>query len=139
MKGIYVLLISVDQTIRVSIGALGQKSFQKGFYAYVGSAQNNLEKRIERHLRRKKHKFWHIDYLLSSRHARIVAVLYKETGKLGECRIASKLCHENAPVYGFGSSDCRCKTHLFHIRTKHYLNEFAAKTGLKTFDKGLQS
>jgi Uri superfamily endonuclease len=135
MKGIYVLLISVDKTICVSVGGLGQRNFQDGLYAYVGSAQNNLEKRIKRHLRKKKCKFWHIDYLLSNRHVKIVAVLFKETGRFDECRTARNLCGEGPPVYGFGSSDCSCKAHLFKIRARDYLNEFAANTGLKRFDK----
>ena len=64
MKGIYILLISIAGRISVSVGALGDKSFQKGLYVYVGSAQNNLEKRVKRHLRKVKRRFWHIDYLL---------------------------------------------------------------------------
>lgn len=57
MKGIYILLISITRDISVSVGALGNKDFHKGLYAYVGSAQNNLEKRVERHLRRSKESF----------------------------------------------------------------------------------
>ena len=50
MRGIYILIISVDMNIRASIGALGPVSIERGLYAYVGSAQNNLEKRVARHL-----------------------------------------------------------------------------------------
>jgi Uri superfamily endonuclease len=58
MKGIYVLIISVDKDTIVDAGVLGQLNFKKGLYAYVGSAQANLEKRIERHLRKEnKRKF----------------------------------------------------------------------------------
>ena len=56
MKGIYVLLVSIAKNISVRVGGLGDKSFQEGLYTYVGSAQNNLEKRVERHLRRVKSK-----------------------------------------------------------------------------------
>jgi Uri superfamily endonuclease len=62
-KGIYILVVSVSKDINVNVGALGSVNFEKDLYAYVGSAQNNLEKRIERHLRKTKQKFWHIDYL----------------------------------------------------------------------------
>jgi len=61
MKGIYVLFISVKRDIFVKVGALGKVKFSQGTYAYVGSAQNGIEKRVIRHLRKEKRKFWHID------------------------------------------------------------------------------
>jgi len=131
MKGIYVLLISVTKDIRISIGSLGYQDFPNGLYIYVGSAQNNLEKRVKRHLRKTKRKFWHIDYLLSNRHARVLGVFYRKAGKIEECRVAEKLCEVTTPIRGFGSSDCACKGHLFRIETHEYLNEFTSKVGLK--------
>ncbi|NOQ37998.1 DUF123 domain-containing protein, partial [archaeon] len=71
MKGVYVLIVKVDKDIQEKIGALGKIRFCRGTYAYVGSAQNGLEKRIARHLSKKKSLFWHIDYLLNSRHAKV--------------------------------------------------------------------
>jgi adenylylsulfate kinase len=135
MKGIYVLLISIAKNISVGIGALGGKDFQKGLYVYVGSAQNNLEKRVKRHLKKAKPKFWHIDYLLSSRHVRVVEVFQKEAGKLEECRVAKRFCELATPISGFGSSDCPCKSHLFRIDTRDYLNEFTTKIGLKPLNR----
>ena len=44
---------------KIRIGSLGKITFKKGFYAYVGSAMNNLEKRVQRHLRKKKN-FYHL-------------------------------------------------------------------------------
>lgn len=135
MKGIYVLLISTTKNISVSVGALGKKSFQKGLYAYVGSAQSNLGKRVERHLRKVKRKFWHIDYLLSNRPTEILKVFYKEAGRLEECRIAERLGEIATPISGFGSSDCTCKSHLFRIEANDYLNEFMREIGAKPFSK----
>ena len=66
VKGIYILLVRIKNDSNVMVGALGARKFRKGLYAYVGSAQNSLEKRIERHFRSKKKKHWHIDYLLAS-------------------------------------------------------------------------
>ena len=43
MNGIYVLIVNVERTIRLQIGASGMLTFQAGLYAYVGSAQTNLE------------------------------------------------------------------------------------------------
>lgn len=113
MKGIYVLLIEVEKNINIRIGNLRRINFRKGFYAYIGSAQNNLEKRIERHLKKEKKKFWHIDYLLSSSFAKVNIVFYKETDKEEECKIAKMLSKIAKQIKGFGSSDCNCESHLF--------------------------
>ena len=54
MKGTYLLLINLNYNIDVQIGKLGKIHFLKGWYVYVGSAMNNLEARINRHLRSNK-------------------------------------------------------------------------------------
>jgi len=90
-KGIYVLVILVSKKIRIDIGALGSVNFEKGLYAYVGSAQKGLERRVERHLRKSKRKFWHIDYLLDNGAVEVVKVFSNEEGKTGECKIARKI------------------------------------------------
>ena len=99
----------------LKIGALGKIQFSKGTYAYVGSAQNGIEKRVARHLKRKKRKFWHIDYLLAQKNAGIEKALYKKMPKQEECRIAQTLSKLGNPVRGFGCSDCSCSSHLFKI------------------------
>jgi adenylylsulfate kinase len=135
MKGIYVLLISIARNINVSVGALGEKSFQKGVYVYVGSAQNNLMKRVGRHLRRVKRKFWHIDYLLSNYHAEVIRVFYQESGRLEECRVAERLREKATPIKGFGSSDCKCEGHLFRVEAYDYLSRFMREIGMKSLSK----
>ena len=115
MKGVYVLVISVDEDIEVNVGALGSISFEKGLYAYVGSAQKSLEERVERHLGKAKRKFWHIDYLLENEFVNVVKVFYKEAEKSDECRVASELSERAVPVVNFGCSDCDCVSHLFKI------------------------
>ncbi len=115
MKGVYVLVIEVDKDIQEKIGSLGNIRFQKGTYAYVGSAQNNLEKRVARHLSEKKNLFWHIDYLLNNKSAKATKVFYREAGKSEECRIADRLKNSENPVPKFGCSDCNCGSHLFMI------------------------
>jgi len=115
VKGVYVLVISVGKGIRVEVGALGSVFFERGLYAYVGSAQNSLEKRIERHLGKAKKKFWHIDYLLDNEAVRVVKAFYKEAEKFEECRIAGELSERVVPVVDFGCSDCSCVSHLFML------------------------
>ena len=124
VKGVYVLVISVDEDIEVDVGALGSISFEKGLYAYVGSAQNGLEKRVERHLGRAKRKFWHIDYLFDHDAVRVVKVFYKEAGKAEECRIAGKLGEMGVAVKNFGCSDCGCVSHLFRVEDYGFLRDF---------------
>ncbi len=114
-KGVYVLVVSVGKDIRVNVGALGSIDFEKGLYAYVGSAQRNFEKRIKRHLRKAKRKFWHIDYLLDNTSAKVLKVFYKEAEKSEECTVARELTERAVPVVNFGCSDCDCVSHLFNI------------------------
>jgi Uri superfamily endonuclease len=123
MKGVYVLIVSVNHNVRTVIGALGIVQFKKGIYAYVGSAQNNLEKRLARHLGAIKKKFWHIDYLLDSPGVSIRKVLTLEAGKAEECRLADLLRQKGSPVPSFGCSDCKCNSHLFRIGSYEFLKE----------------
>jgi len=116
MKGVYILLIKINKKIQEKIGSLGKINFNKGIYAYVGSAQNNLEKRIQRHKTKNKKMRWHIDYLLNNKSSKILKVFYKKDGKEEECRIAKKLSKNEKPILEFGCSDCKCKSHLFKIK-----------------------
>ena len=118
MNGIYLLLINMEKDSKIKIGSLGFMKFDKGTYAYVGSAQNNLEKRIARHKSKNKKIFWHIDYLLNNGYAKILKVFYKKAGKMEECKIAKRLCKTSKPIFHFGCSDCNCKSHLFRIKNQ---------------------
>lgn len=120
MKGIYILSIIVQENIALKVGALGKIDFKKGRYAYVGSAQNNLKKRIQRHLSKNKKKRWHIDYLLLNPNVKIENIHYKKAGKDEECKIAHMLSSFEEPIKGFGSSDCRCHSHLFRLKSLNY-------------------
>jgi Uri superfamily endonuclease len=123
LKGIYVLIIRVNKDINVNIGALGKIAFKKGLYAYVGSAQTNLEQRIKRHLRKEKRKHWHIDYLLDNEATKIIKVLFKKANKTEECKTAKTISEKNKPTPNFGSSDCNCKSHLYHIKNYTHLQK----------------
>jgi Uri superfamily endonuclease len=100
----------------IVIGKLGQIIFSPGWYAYVGSAMNNIEKRVKRHLSDKKRYHWHIDYFLE--HAQIKKVFYKNNNIPEECDIANMFFENIQSIPGFGSSDCRCVSHLFHGNKK---------------------
>jgi Uri superfamily endonuclease len=130
VKGIYVLVISVSSNILISVGALGKVGFQKGLYAYVGSAQTNLEKRVKRHLRKDKRKFWHIDHLLSNRSVAVTKVFYKDAEKSEECQISRGLGQRGLPIANFGCSDCSCVSHLFMLDDYGFLTELMTEMQL---------
>jgi len=123
MKGIYVLLIAVRHNLILEIGALGPTAFGRGLYAYVGSAQISLKKRVERHLRKSKRKFWHVDYLIAKDAVKVVKVLWKEGERKQECETARMIGQFGTAVKGFGSSDCNCKSHLFKVDNPDFLRQ----------------
>jgi sugar fermentation stimulation protein A len=108
---VYALIIDIDAPLRLRIGRLGVGEIAPGRYLYVGSAQRGLGARIDRHLRRRKQKRWHIDYLTTK--VRPTGAVAWLTGRDAECRLARALGEGwPTPVGGFGSSDCRCRGHL---------------------------
>ncbi|MDP3027644.1 MAG: GIY-YIG nuclease family protein [Nanoarchaeota archaeon] len=134
MKGIYLLIIKTNKNLQLRIGSLGRINFGKGLYVYAGSAQNNLEKRVSRHKSKNKKVFWHIDYLLKNKSAKVIKVFYKKANKTEECKIAKKLNESEIPIKEFGCSDCNCKSHLFKIKNiKNIL-----KLGVKSYEHELR-
>jgi len=120
MKGSYILILELSESQYIPVGQLGILYFTEGFYAYVGSALNGLETRINRHLRLNKRHHWHIDYLLDQASICDVILVLVE-GRL-ECTLARALKEELLCIRRFGSSDCRCRGHLFHAAGKNELN-----------------
>ena len=131
MKGIYILVISIKEPIIITVGSLGSLKFNGGLYAYVGSAQNNLKKRVLRHLSRSKRVFWHIDYLLNSEKAEILKVFYKNAPKEYECKMAKAIMSFGEPVIKFGSSDCKCKAHLIKLKGYEGLKKLIKAEGFR--------
>ena len=115
-SGLYIAVFRLGRPLRVCVGQLGAFLFQPGVYFYVGSAQRNLPARLARHARREKPLRWHIDYL--STRARMLGAIVVPGRRERECELAAELAGLfDAPVPGFGASDCRCPTHLFHTPT----------------------
>jgi len=107
----YVLLLFLPSPKAIRVGSLGKVSFRKGLYLYVGSGGKAPLKRLARHAARRKKKFWHIDYLSSV--ADVLGAFVFESNRRCECEIASSLRTILPSVKNFGSSDCRCGSHLF--------------------------
>jgi Uri superfamily endonuclease len=112
----YQLFIVVERPLRLRIGRLGMFALEAGRYVYTGSARRGIEARVARHLRRRKRRHWHIDYLLAAHGVRIVTV---HRSALTECA-ANQSADGTIPVPGFGASDCRagCGAHLKRLSTK---------------------
>ena len=116
MKGVYLLVISLKKNSRIKVGRLGRITFSKGFYVYVGSALNSLQARVARHLSSEKKMRWHIDYLLASPNAEVEMVITRQTEKRIECKVNEIIQKFGKPVEKFGSSDCKCKSHLTYFK-----------------------
>lgn len=113
--GVYVVWLHLPHTCTISVGALGCITLPSGHYLYVGSAKGGLRGRVERYLKPVARKFWHIDYLRA--YANVRAIWLRRGRNLSECLLTERLLalpgfKEGPP--GFGSSDCRCRTHLLY-------------------------
>lgn len=113
-KGTYILILFMDRETSITIGSLGEQIVPRGYYLYIGSALGGLVPRLRRHLRREKKIRWHIDYLLL--HARVQEVWWHCGRDRLECSWALDLFARfgGKGVSRFGSSDCRCPTHLIY-------------------------
>lgn len=114
-RGCYMILMRLRRKTPLEVGKLGRIHFNPGYYIYVGSAKRNLSKRIERHRRLRKNKFWHIDYFRAV--AEILTMLPIRSSKDLECELAGALsAYADRQIPGFGASDCTCPSHLFWTR-----------------------
>ena len=116
MKGSYVLLIQLTKEQAITTGSLKATYFSRGYYAYVGSAMGGFKSRLNRHLKSDKKPHWHIDYLLEK--ATISEIVLCETKDRTECAITQALSCQFDSIPGFGSSDCKCRSHLFFATDK---------------------
>jgi len=126
MKGTYILIIKLKEDSEIKIGNLGLINFPRGYYCYVGSALGNtinLENRVGRHKKLNREKegklHWHIDYFLVNPNALIIQIVMIKNEKRMECEI-SKMLEKIAKksIQGFGSSDCKCKSHFHYFDNK---------------------
>ncbi len=114
-SGVYIACFYLADARTITVGKLGRFDFELGYYFYVGSAQQNLDKRLQRHGRRHKRHHWHIDYFSSN--AKMLGAMVLDGDKKAECRTAAELKQRFEPaVAGFGASDCKCGGHLFYTK-----------------------
>ncbi len=120
--GAYLIHLSLETTIEVTVGRRGAVSLPPGRYVYAGSARRGLDARIARHHRqwaeRRSVRRWHIDAILAHPACRWRLVQGFPGGH--ECALAqavARLPGVDIPVPGFGASDCRngCAAHFLHL------------------------
>ncbi len=117
-KGNYCLIISNKRDSNIKVGAKGMMFFKKGYYVYVGSALNSLDKRIERHISEEKKKHWHVDYLLLDKNTKIKEVIFTYSTKKIECEISNEINKtSDGYIELFGCSDCKCLSHLYYFNS----------------------
>jgi len=141
-KGVYLLVLILNANQRILAGKLKQTEFDPGIYLYIGSARNGLSGRIARHLRKEKKIFWHIDYFLQKAKIKEIWVrndYFDECQTLSEAK--SSLKNSCFPLKKFGSSDCRCPSHLIYLLENEVnLNSLREKLSFEKVDiHGIQA
>jgi Uri superfamily endonuclease len=126
--GTYVLVLFARTNGLVWIGRLGRLRLQSGFYVYVGSAlgSGGVRARLAHHLKASSRPHWHIDYL--RRHTLLEEVWYCHDRVSREHYWAQRLgtqARASIPLAGFGSSDCRCVSHLYFFPNRPSRNAFS--------------
>jgi Uri superfamily endonuclease len=128
--GTYALIFSARRKYRAEIGKLGSLELKPGFYIYVGSAfgPGGLKARIDHHRKKADHPHWHMDYL--GPFFKLIEIWYTYDPVQREhlwAKIISNTRGASVPLDGFGSSDCRCRAHLFFRTTKPSIRTFRQK------------
>jgi endonuclease-3 len=115
-RGLYILVIRLERGQKIKIAQFPETYFKAGLYLYVGRAKRGLPSRIDRHLRKEKNLFWHIDYFLRKS---TIAEVWIKHDSLDECqtvgRIKDQMKNSVFPQKNFGASDCRCPSHLLYL------------------------
>lgn len=133
-KGVYILFLRCVKAEDVRVGSFGSMKTKEGYYAYIGSAYGGggLKSRLSRHLKTAKKCRWHIDYI--RRHMKAEAIWYTTESKDAEHVIASVFIDKGieVPMNGFGSSDCKCLSHLFYLTeiTEELFHSVSKKTNI---------
>ncbi|PCR89183.1 GIY-YIG nuclease family protein [Natrinema ejinorense] len=131
MSGTYVLVIDVNRSTTIQVGALGEREFAAGAYAYVGSAFGpGGFSRVDRHRELaagdRETRHWHVDYLLGHAATRLeTAITFPDADR--ECELAGSLPGQLVPE--FGASDCECESHLLAFPNVETVLEAAVDAG----------
>lgn len=133
--GTYALILYSEHAFKLEVGKLGNMTGDAGYYIYCGSAfgPGGVAARVKHHLKITERPHWHIDYLRKL--LRLSEVWYCYDSQKREHDWSSILAsYPNAsmPMYGFGSSDCSCETHLIYLPDQPQFKRLGEKV-LKAF------
>lgn len=133
LHGTYLLLLECNNKVELSIGKLGKIVTEPGYYLYVGSAfgPGGVQARVRHHQQIASRPHWHIDYLHTAAGLVDTWCVY---GLRREHEWAHGLMQSETatvPLKGFGSSDCKCATHLFYFKRKPVKAELEKLLGNK--------
>ncbi len=119
-KGSYLLIFYNDQPFKKNIGSLGERAFKKGYYVYVGSAMQALDKRIKRHLRKSKKVRWHLDYISPGymKMEKVYPIRRQDRIEESLARCLLEICDDY--VMDFGASDSGLPSHFFYFSGRPY-------------------
>lgn len=121
-RGIYGIVLFNDSEREISVGSLGTVKFKRGYYIYTGSAKNNVFKRISHHRNKNKSRHYHMDYLKGK--MKIISDIPVITDRFTECELAESVSSlSDGKVDLFGSSDCKCRSHLFYFKNNPVQSE----------------
>ncbi len=118
LPGTYALILEATVAREISVGHLGRLRLAPGWYVYVGSAfgPGGLRARCAHHMKVARKPHWHVDYLRAV--TRLQAIWLTQDPQPREHQWAEQMARAQEariPSPGFGSSDCRCVSHLsFH-------------------------
>ncbi|MGQ9673628.1 MAG: GIY-YIG nuclease family protein [Candidatus Aminicenantales bacterium] len=133
--GLYLLILGLKRGRTLKAGRLPKTYFKPGLYLYVGRAKHGLRKRLERHRRKEKKLFWHIDYFL--RATRIEGIWVK-LNSFDECRTVSQireiLKRSEVSQERFGASDCQCPGHLLYLPEARDLEELRKRLAFENLE-----
>lgn len=117
LAGSYLLVLYLRRKTSIRVGRLGELNFPRGWYYYAGSAfgPGGLKARLSHHCKPLQRFHWHIDYLRA--HAELRGLWFQTADNFEHrwSRALSQLPKAVVPVAGFGSSDCRCPSHLIYF------------------------
>lgn len=129
VPGTYALIFYNHGSHQVQVGKLGCMLLIPGFYIYIGSAfgPGGLRSRLSRHTGLSTPDHWHIDYLKQVTHLVEIWITTDRERLEHTCAEAFQgLPGSNLPLLGFGSSDCRCRSHLVYLPYQPKIEDFRA-------------
>lgn len=120
-RGVYLLLLLMDQRKVINLQNLGNVEFKQGYYVYIGPASDNLGQEAARHKQKRKKRKLPIDDLTAV--AGMITPIPIITGENLVSELAAELeTIAGPPVKGFASPDSDGTGSLFYFAANPLYN-----------------